>query len=87
MTQESFQVIGILVNSFTDKSTGEVVAYGQLHTLCLNGVEDKHCVGQKVCILKVSPEIIKSSTVSCGDEVVPVYNRYGRIDDLSIKRK
>lgn len=87
MAQECFSVIGIVVNSFTDKSTGEVVAYGQLHTLALEAQEDKHCVGQKVCILKVSPEIIKSSAVSCGDEVIPVYNKYGRIDDLTIIKK
>lgn len=87
MAQERFSVIGIVVDSFTDKSTGEVVAYGQLHTLALEAQEDEHCVGQKVCILKVSPEIIKTSSVSCGDEVIPVYNKYGRIDDLTIIKK
>jgi hypothetical protein len=82
-------VIGLRNGSFTDKRTREVVSYGRIYVTypfdSPDGKLPEGCEGQKCEELKVSVDAL--SGVKVGDEIEPVYNRYGRVQDVLVKNK
>ena len=78
-------VIGTKHGSFTDKRTGEAVSYGRIYVTypfpktsaggAPEGVQGGMCEE-----LKVPVDTLEG--VHVGDEVSPVYNRYGRIESV-----
>lgn len=82
-------VIGLRNGSFTDKKTGEVVSYGRIYVNypfeSADGKLPDGCQGEKCEELRVPVDSL--SGVKVGDEIEPVYNRYGRVQEVLVKTK
>lgn len=82
-------VIGIRNGSFTDKTTGERVSYGRIYVEypfdSPDGRLPDGCLGKKCEELKVPVDAL--SSVKVGDEIEPVYNRYGHVQAVLAKNK
>lgn len=82
-------VIGLRNGSFTDKKTGEVVSYGRIYVTypfeSPDGKLPEGCQGEKCEELHVPVDAL--SGVKVGDVIEPVYNKYGRVQDVFVKTK
>ncbi len=78
----AMKVIGKRIGSFKEKETGKEVAYGKLYVT----YEDSTVTGLQGSIaeaISVRPEILQEIPV--GSEVVLIYNRYGKVEDFTVK--
>lgn len=82
-------VIGLRNGSFIDKKTGETVSYGRIYVEypfeSSDGKLPDGCQGEKCEELRVPVDSL--SGVKVGDEIEPVYNRYGRVQEVLVKQK
>lgn len=74
-----YKVIGIQHRKYTNKTGKEVEGYNLFLTY-----EDKAVNG--LCALRewVNPETMEESMVNVGDECELLYNRWGRVDRISV---
>lgn len=82
-------VIGAMHGEFKDKDTGKEISYAKLYVTypfdLLNGKTPDGCIGQKCEALSVP--VASLDGVKVGDEIEPVYNRYGRVQEVLVKQK
>lgn len=82
-------VIGLRNGKFTDKNSGEVVSYGRIYVThpfdSQDGKFPEGCQGIQCEELKVSVDALDG--LKAGDEIVPVYNRYGRVQSVEVVKK
>jgi hypothetical protein len=82
-------VIGAMHGEFKDRNTGKKISYAKLYVTypfnSSNGKIPDGCIGQKCEALNVPLSVIDS--VKVGDEIEPVYNRYGRVKEVIVKNK
>ena len=82
-------VIGLRQGSFLDRQTGREISYGRIYVVypfdSPDGKIPDGCVGKKCEELKVPVDVL--SGVKVGDEIQPVYNRYGRVQNVSVVKK
>ncbi len=78
----AMKVIGKRIGSFKEKGTEREVEYGKLYVT----YEDSTVSGLQGSIaeaISVKPEILLEIPV--GSEVVLIYNRYGKVEDFTLK--
>jgi hypothetical protein len=79
----AMKVIGRRIGTFKDKSNGNEVTFGKLYVTyedsTVTGV-----VGSIAEAISVRPEILQEIPV--GSEVTLIYNRYGKVEDFTIKQ-
>lgn len=74
-----YKVIGIQHRKYTNKSGKEVEGYNLFLTY-----EDKAVNGLGALREWVNPETMEESMVNVGDECELLYNRWGRVDRISV---
>ena len=74
-----YKVIGIQHRKYTNKSGKEVEGYNLFLTY-----EDKVVNGLGALREWVNPETMEESMVNVGDECELMYNRWGRIERISV---
>lgn len=74
-----YKVIGIQHRKYTNKSGKEVEGYNLFLTY-----EDKAVNGLGALREWVNPETMEESMVNVGDECELMYNRWGRIERISV---
>lgn len=80
----AMKVIGKRISEFTDKATGNKVEFGKLYV----NYQDSSVTGVQGTIaesISVRPELL--TEIPVGSEVTLIYNRYGKVDDFTIKEK
>ncbi len=82
-------VIGAMRGTFKDRDTGKQISYAKVYVTYpfdkIDGVLPDGCVGQKCEALSVPVECV--GNVHVGDDILPIYNRYGRVQDIEIRSK
>lgn len=82
-------VIGSMHGSFKDRKTGEDISYAKLYVTypfdSPDGKVPDGCMGQKCEALSVPLDALNGLKV--GDEIVPVYNKYGRVQAVELLQK
>jgi hypothetical protein len=74
------KVIGKNKGSFKAKDSGNVIAYGRVFVEEPFPEDAKDSEGIQCEILRCKPEIV--DTVRVGSVIVPVYNKYGKVDAI-----
>ena len=74
-----YKVIGIQHRKYTNKTGKEVEGYNLFLTY-----EDKAVNGLGALREWVNPETMEESMVNVGDECELLYNRWGRVDRISV---
>lgn len=74
-----YKVIGIQHRKYTNKAGKEVEGYNLFLTY-----EDKAVNGLGALREWVNPETMEESMVNVGDECELLYNRWGRVDRISV---
>lgn len=74
-----YKVIGIQHRKYTNKSGKEVEGYNLFLTY-----DDKTVNGLGALREWVNPEMMEESMVNVGDEIELLYNRWGRVDRISV---
>lgn len=74
-----YKVIGIQHRKYTNKSGKEVEGYNLFLTY-----EDKAVNGLGALREWVNPDIMEESMLNVGDECELMYNRWGRIERISV---
>lgn len=76
------KVIGKRIGEFTDKATGQKVAFGKVFVTgtdsSMQGLE-----GMYAEAISMRPELVKEIPV--GKEITVIYNKYGKADDYTVK--
>lgn len=78
----AMKVIGKRFGKFKNKETGEEISFGKLYV----NYEDSTVTGVQGTIaeaISVKPELLEE--IPIGSEVTLIYNRYGKVDDFTIK--
>lgn len=82
-------VIGAMHGSFKDRDTGKEVSYAKLYVTypfdSPDGKIPEGCMGQKCEALSVPLDVLNG--LKAGDEIVPVYNKYGRVQAVDVVKK
>lgn len=74
-----YKVIGIQRRKYTNKAGREVEGYNIFCTYADKAVNGVGCLREWV-----SPEILEESMVTVGDDCDLIFNRWGRIDRISV---
>ena len=83
-------VVGKSSGSFSDRQTGQEVKYARLfvtHDFPKNrdGNVPENSFGTMAETVKIPYDLV--GTVGVGDTVVPVYNQYGKVEDVEVIEK
>jgi hypothetical protein len=80
-------VIGIKRGEFVDDSTGKKIHYAKLYVTYPfgpNGKLPEGCIGEKCEVINVPLRLLDK--VKLGDRIEVLYNKYGRIRDIVVKK-
>lgn len=73
------KVMGIKSGSFSDRETGNIIKYCQIHV----SSEDKNVVGEAVEILKLPADLHEDGiALKPGDKIQVSYNKFGKVETL-----
>lgn len=78
----AMKVIGKRIGSFKDKDSDRSISFGKLYVT----YEDSTISGVQGTIaeaISVRPEVLQE--IPIGSEVVLIYNRYGKVEDFTVK--